>query len=245
MPERAEKDIQQENLDDLTRRYRNGYFLLYGEKDTVNPVILIQAEGSSDSTEIFLYLNDIGGQMKKQPLKGTRLVEVYPDRGLYNYKVMAGQNNTQFGNYNPVLYFTRKNRRQWSHGIRIETCHKDLPFGDILDWFTGHNYQGVARGTGYDWNTIYSLFNPWYPETWDEAVKYLEKNPSVALTKDFMLMHDFSLAEGMILTKGYQIIGLVSKDKIDLREGLLAQEVTDLIRRKKFGGKLIMGGETS
>lgn len=245
MPDKtAEKDIQQEGLDDLSRRYRHGFFVLNSDKagEKAKPIYLHQVDADNNGLPL-LYLVDAGGSLGPKPLQDCKLVEVYPDRGLYNYIKIEGQRSVYL-NYNPVLHFMRKSRRQWSHGIRQETCYKDIPFGDVMDYLSGAANVAAARTVNFDWNTIYSLFSPWYPETWDEAINYLDKNPAVALTKDFMLMHDFTEEKGLLLTKSYQIIGTVVDNKIDLREGLLAQEVTDLIKRKKFNGKFELGGSS-
>lgn len=231
MPEKFEKDIGQENLDDLIRRYRRGFFLMYNESGEGTAVYLAEVTSKGGEPIAHIMMDELTN--KDISFKDIKLVEVYPEKGLYNYISQPGCRSGF--HYDPVFLFSRSPRRQWAHGIRKETCSLSIPFGNDVLANAAPNMQNWMN-IQFNFGIINSIFKPAYPSSWKAALEFLEHRPQVALSKDFMLMHDFT-GPGLLLINYYQIIGSADRDGIKVHEPMLAQEVLDLVKRNKYAVK--------
>lgn len=227
-----------EPFEDLRRRYRNSAFLINMPKNYPEPFIgyITDFELESDSEDLaarmvrVYYRNCYNGDEHRSQLRNMDIQEVYPERGLYNY-VSEGNR------FKVVLMIQRSSKRQWMHGISNATMFIETIGGGFLDNLYGWNYKGLKI---QDY-LIRDLFKPWFPETWKDVLSHLENNPCVAFNREFGVMANHC-GPDYILYKHNKAIGFMSKDKkvFILHERSLAQELTDLITRKKLETKVQM-----
>jgi hypothetical protein len=231
MPEKA---LTEENFDDLVRRYRGGHFIL--DPDTDPKVIWIEniADGGLDGS--IVQYRTIDGRGKDNYLSQLKIKEIYPDKGLYNIGRTKPWKGGSF-EYKNIVYFQRKPRRQWMHGVRSETCWATTPLIAYVNRCSEGMWGNDNTPGGKEFfrlDVVNDIFFPWYPKDMKEAFALLEKEPYVALDRNFAMMRSW-FDKSYLLLRHLQFIGVVQQDKILIKETIMKQEAQDLARKFKFG----------
>lgn len=225
MPEKA---LAEENYEDLVRRYRHGHFIL--NPDTEPKVVYLREVGQEPPNLNYLQLTDCDGNTTNELATKVSLKEAYPEKGIYNVGRSLHYKGHAF-KYPTVVYFQRRPRRQWAHGVRAETCHLQL-IGN--HWIQQVNPMPTFDGKElFRLDVVQDMFFPWYPKSREEIFKALKEQPIVALDRNFALLHSW-YGPGLILIRHQQAVGEVEKEVFYVREDFMRQEIEDLGRKFKM-----------
>jgi hypothetical protein len=225
MPEKA---LAEENFEDLVRRYRHGHFIL--NPDTEPKVVYLREIGQEPGNTNYLQLTDCEGNTTNEQATKVALKEAYPEKGIYNIGRSLHYRGHAFA-FPTVVYFQRRPRRQWAHGVRPETCHLQLVGnGWIQQAHPVPTYDGKEL---FRLDVVQDMFFPWYPKSKEELFKALEIQPIVALDRNFALMHSWYKI-GYVLMRHLQAVGEAEKETFIVKEEYLRQEVEDIARRFKM-----------